>query len=298
MSNFWSLWIIILTLGNIAACFWLIRWVGKPSPGESTEGSVTGHSWDGLEEYNNPLPKWWLYLFYITIAFGLGYLALYPGLGKFAGLLNWTETSQYDAEVAAADAQYGPLFEQYAATDIPTLAKNEQAMEMGNRLFLTYCSQCHGSDAGGAKGFPNLTDDDWLWGGTPEQIEQTILQGRYAMMPSHLPMIGEKGIKPVTQYVLSLSGRDHDEALAAEGATKFNSFCFACHKADGTGNEALGAPNLTDNTWLYGGSASAIEQSIRDGRAGQMPAQKGLLGEHKVHVLAAYVYSLSNKEAE
>lgn len=295
MSTFWSLWIIVLSLGNVAACYWLVRWATKPIKGEAAEGNVTGHVWDGLEEFNNPLPRWWLWLFYGTIIFGLIYYALYPGLGNFKGLLNWSETGQYEEEVAKADALYGPIFEKYAATDIATLAKDPEALEVGNRLFLNYCSQCHGSDAGGASGFPSLADNDWLWGGSPEQIEQSISQGRTGVMPGHLPIIGEDGVKNVAQYVLSLSGREHDAAMATNGKQSFDTVCMACHLPTGTGNQALGAANLTDKTWLYGSTTKTIEASIRDGRSGVMPAHKEFLGDDKVHLLAAFVYSLSNK---
>ncbi len=295
MSNFWSAWIIVLILGNIFACYWLIRWASKKAPGEAAEGDVTGHVWDGLEEYNNPLPRWWLYLFYITIIFGLVYLTLYPGLGKFGGVLGWTSHNQWDKEMAAADKTYGPIFKKYAAQDIATLAKDPKATEIGHRLFLNYCSQCHGSDAGGGPHFPNLTDNDWLWGGTPERIEETILKGRNGVMPAHGPQLGEEGVKNVAQYVLSLSGRKHDAAMAEKGKKTFDTICMACHTPQGTGNPMLGAPNLTDKVWLHGSTLDSIETTIRDGRQGTMPPHEGFLGKDKVHLLAAYVYSLSHK---
>lgn len=295
MSSFWSGWIIVLTLANIFGCWWLIRWTMKKRPGEATEGDVTGHSWDGLEEYNNPLPRWWLWLFYITLVFGLVYYALYPGMGTFKGVLGWTSTNQWEAEMAKADAEYGPIFKQYAEQDIATLASNDEAVAIGRRLYLNYCSLCHGSDAGGATGFPNLADNDWLYGGTPEAIKTSIMNGRTGIMPPHGAMLDETGIENTADYVLSLSGRDHDAASAEAGKAHYNTYCVACHQADGTGNILMGAPNLTDNTWLYGSAKSTIKKSIAEGRNGVMPAHAEFLGNDKVHLLATYVYSLSNK---
>jgi cytochrome c oxidase cbb3-type subunit 3 len=300
MSAFWSGWIIILTVGNILGCVWLIWWTMRRREGESVQGDVTGHTWDGdLQEYNNPLPRWWLWLFYITLVFGAGYLILYPGLGKFGGVLGWTSHgSMYKGEMAKAAEKYDPIFKQYAAvavTDLASKPEYQEAREMGKRLFLTYCMQCHGSDAGGSRGFPNLTDADWLWGGTPEQIKVSIANGRTGVMPPHAH-IGDEKIDQVATYVMSLSGRDVDAAKAEAGKEVFMTVgCIGCHGLDGTGNQMLGAPNLTDNSWLYGASAGAIKQTLSKGRAGVMPAHQELLGDEKVHLLTAYVYSLSNK---
>ncbi|RMD68980.1 MAG: cytochrome-c oxidase, cbb3-type subunit III [Gammaproteobacteria bacterium] len=297
MSPFWSWFVIILTVGSILATWWLIRWTMKISPGEAGLGEETGHVWDGdLREYNNPLPRWWLWLFYITIVFSVIYLILYPGLGNFPGLLGWTKEKQYEEEVRAAEAKYGPIYEKYAKMDIPALAKDPEAMKIGQRLFLNYCATCHGADAGGAPGFPNLTDNDWLWGGDPQTIEKTILDGRQGSMPAWKDALGEEGIEQVAAYVMSLSGRKVDPALAEKGKEKYMTFCIGCHGPDGKGNPALGAPNLTDNIWLYGGSPGTIKKSIREGRNGVMPPHRDFLGEAKVHILAAYVYSLSHKE--
>jgi cytochrome c oxidase cbb3-type subunit 3 len=298
MSSFWSAWIIVLTLGNIAACFWLIRWTMKKRAGESAAGDVTGHTWDGdLQEYNNPLPRWWLWLFYITLVFALGYLILFPGLGSYQGTLGWSSHgSQYESEMKAADEKYGPIYKQFAAvaiTDLATKPEYEEARAMGKRLFLTYCMQCHGSDARGSRGFPNLADNDWLWGGSPEQITMSITNGRNGMMPAHAHL-GEEAIDNVASYVMSLSGRQVDAAKAAAGQQTFlTAGCIGCHGMDGKGNQLLGAPNLTDKTWLYGGSEGVIKQTITKGRGGVMPAHKDLLGEDKIHLLAAYVSSLS-----
>jgi cytochrome c oxidase cbb3-type subunit 3 len=300
MSEFWSVWIIVLTVGNILGCLWLIRWTMKRRAGEANQGDVTGHTWDGdLQEFNNPLPRWWLWLFYITLVFAFGYLALYPGLGKFAGVLGWTSHgSQYGAEMEKAAQKYDPIFKQYAAvavTDLATKPEYQEAREMGKRLYLTYCMQCHGSDAGGARGFPNLTDGDWLWGGAAEQIRTSIEVGRVGVMPAHAHL-GDEKIDQLANYVASLSGRSVDAAKAEAGKGLFlSSGCIACHGMDGTGNQILGAPNLTDTTWLYGGSIGAIKQTLVKGRNGVMPAHQDLLGSDKVHLLTAYVVSLSQQ---
>lgn len=293
-SEFWNWWVIALTLGNILACWWLISWATKRRSGEAAAGTVTGHTWDeSLQEFNNPLPRWWLWLFHITLVFGLVYLALYPGLGKFTGFLGWTEEQQYDKEMQAAAEKFDPIFAAYAQKDIATLAKDPQALKIGQRLFLNYCSTCHGSDAHGSPGFPNLADNDWLYGGEPETIQTTILDGRQGAMPAWKDILGNKGVEEVAAYVVELSGRQADSAKASAGKALFETNCAACHMPDGTGNKALGAPNLTDNVWLYGGSPGVIQQTIANGRNGKMPAHRDFLGEHKVHLLAAYVYSLS-----
>lgn len=294
-SGFWTWYIGIISVLSIAACFWLIHWVSAGAKLEQTTTEDTGHVWDGdLRELNNPLPRWWLGLFYITLVFSIGYLALYPGLGTFKGYLGWTSTGEYDDEIEVADAKFGALYKQFQAQDIVTLSEDPKARKMGERLFASHCATCHGSDARGARGFPNLRDDDWLWGGEPTNIEQTILDGRIAGMPAWgIPLGGEAGVFDVTDYVLSLSGRKHDAEAAARGQAKFNMFCIGCHGADGKGNVALGAANLTDKTWLYGASRIRISETIDKGRQGHMPPQRDFLGEAKVHLLAAYVYGLS-----
>jgi cytochrome c oxidase cbb3-type subunit 3 len=296
VSAAWSWYVTILSLANILACVWLIRWTAKKRPGEGAASDTTGHEWDGLREYNNPMPRWWLGLFYLTIVFALVYLLLYPGLGNFKGLLGWTQTGAYEAEVKQVEADVAPLFAKYAATPIPELAKDPAAMATGRRLFVTNCAVCHGADGHGSRGFPNLADTIWHWGGSPEQIEQTITQGRQAAMPPWGPALGDDGVKAVATYVRSLSGKTGDPALIAAGKEKFQTLCVACHGPDGKGNPMLGAPDLTDDYWLYGGSQEAIETSIRNGRMGVMPAHKDLLSPERIHVLAAYVYSLSHEQ--
>jgi cytochrome c oxidase cbb3-type subunit 3 len=294
-SGFWPWYIGILTLLSIAACVILVRWMSGGRPTEKPE--TMGHVWDeDLAEYNNPLPGWWLKLFYATLVFGVVYLLLYPGLGFFKGLLGWTELDQYNSEISAAQQSFGPLYERYRQTELAALATDPEAMKTGARLFATYCTVCHGSDARGATGFPNLRDADWLYGGDPATIKTTIANGRNGAMPAWGAVLGEDGVKNVAQYVMSLSGRDVDAAAAAAGGEKFAQLCVACHGADGKGNQALGAPNLTDNIWLYGGSPRAIQASINGGRNGRMPAHQDLLGEAKVHLLAAYVYSLGSQQ--
>ena len=299
-SSFWNWYIIIPTVGGIIACFLLIRWLSGGNLPSGDEAKSMGHVWDeDLEELNNPLPSWWLNLFYITLVFGIIYLLLYPGLGTFKGMLGWTSTSQYQEEMDKADARFGPLFERYREQDIAAVAADPEARRIGKRLFLNYCATCHGSDAGGARGFPSLRDNAWLYGGSPEQIETSILDGRSGVMPAWQDSLGDEGISEVTDYVFSLSGRDVDEAAAARGKEKYQTFCVACHGADGGGNQALGAPSLKDNVWLYGGTRSAVMETLAKGRNGQMPPHKEFLGEDKVHLLAAYVFSLSTgQEAE
>ena len=292
ISSFFNWWVIVITLVNIFACYWLIKWTMKSRPDESAVGEATGHKWDGLEELNNPLPKWWLWMFYFTIVFSLVYLVLYPGLGNFKGTLGWTSHNQYDGEIADSDAKYGPIFAAFSAKSIPDLAKDPAAIKAGESLFSSYCSQCHGSDAKGTTGYPNLSDNDWLYGGEPAQIKQSILMGRNGVMPA-LGLSAENA-ENVAAYVQSLSGRNVDAASAEAGKAQFQIMCVACHGADAKGNYLLGAPNLTDTTWLHGSTAGAIKKTIAEGRISKMPAHQEFLGEDKAHVLAGYIYSLSN----
>jgi cytochrome c oxidase cbb3-type subunit III len=293
-SSFWSWWVIALTIANILGCWWLIAWTKKRRAGEAPIGEVTGHTWDGdLQEYNNPMPGWWLWLFYLTLIFSGIYLLLFPGLGSFQGVLGWTSAARYDSEMARAEVKYGPVFERYAGQDLAVVARDPEAIKIGQRLFLNYCASCHGSDAGGGPGFPNLRDGDWLWGGEPLAIKASILDGRTGVMPAWGPIIGAEGVEQTTAYVLSLNGRSVDPELAAAGRQVFETTCAACHGADAKGNPLLGAPNLTNNTWLHGGSPGMVAQSIANGRTGVMPAHREFLGEAKAHLLAAYVYSLS-----
>ena len=293
VSDFWNLYVIVIVLASILACAVLLIVQGKAT---FTPGKTMGHVWDEtLEEYNNPMPKWWSWMFVITVVFALVYLALYPGLGNFKGVLGWTSVGQHTAEVAKVNAAVKPLYDKYMAMDLKAVAGDKQAMEMGKRLYLTYCMQCHGADARGAKGFPNLTDADWQWGGAPEQIVETISAGRMGVMPPHA-QLGDETIKDLASYVRSLSGLPHDSVRAGKGQTAFNEAgCVGCHGVDGTGMQALGAPNLTDKVWLYGSSEATIVETIANGRQNKMPAWKEFLGDAKVHLLSAYVMSLGGK---
>ncbi len=296
-SGFWDWYIIVPTLLGIV---WLVVLVtrfsrgSKTAPGEPVE--TMGHIWDGdLEEYNNPLPRWWLNLFYITLVFAVVYLALYPGLGSFKGLLGWTEVSQYQEEMALAEETYGPIFARFQNQPLSQVAQDGDALQMGERLFVTYCATCHGSDARGARGFPNLRDSEWLYGADAEAIEHSIAQGRNGVMPAWGAALGEAGVVQMAEYVLSLSGREHDRGQAASAKQKYVTMCAACHGEDGAGNTALGAPALNNRVWLYGGSLTAIRDSIRVGRNGVMPAHQEFLGDAKVHLLSAYVLSLQDR---
>src|SRR5579859_7893021 len=295
-SDFWSYYVALITVISIVACAVLL-WTMSTQRVPNQKVQTLGHVWDeNLAEYNNPLPNWWRWMFYLTIVFGLAYLVLYPGLGRFAGTFKWSSGGQYEAEQVAAAENYGPLFAKYAAMDIPAVAADPQAREIGQRLFLNYCSQCHASDARGGRGFPNLTDNDWLYGGEPATIEATITGGRNGIMPPLGGMLGEDGVKNVANYVLSLSGTMHDAELAAKGKQTFVTICAACHGQDGKGNTALGAPKLTDRIWLYGGSLAKVAETIRNGRNNKMPAWGEFLGKEKVHLLAAYVWGLSHEK--
>lgn len=296
-SIFWDYWIAIIVIGGIVAMTLLLMSQGvvKLKKGENAE--VTGHKWDGdLEEYNNPLPGWWVMMFYLTIVFSVAYLVLYPGI--WGGMWKWTSTGQHSTEVKEANSKYQHLYDKYSAMPIAAVAENKDANDMGKRLYLTYCIQCHGADARGAKGYPNLTDGDWLYGGTPEKILETLNNGRQGAMPAWGAVFGEEKVKDVTNYVLQLSGKPRNELRASRGAETYKQVCVACHAADGKGNQALGAPNLTDNIWLYGGSEATIIETITNGRQNVMPAWKDFLGDAKVHLLAGYVYSLSNEKAK
>ena len=293
MASFWSYWIIILTTVTIVGISWIL-FANRKREQQSTE-KTTGHIYDGIEELDNPLPAWWFYMFVITIVWGIGYLIVYPGMGNYAGAIGWTQVGQYDKEVAAAEEKYRDMRDRYLALPVEEIAVDPAVRKMGMRLFANNCAQCHGADAGGAYGFPNLRDDDWIYGGDAATIKATLVNGRQAVMPAWGSVIGDEGIADVTQYVLSLNGRDVDSAKVEAGKTVFQTYCVACHGADGTGNPALGAPNLTNGVWLYGGSAEQISQTLHAGRNGMMPAFKDTLSEDKIHILTAYVYGLNKQ---
>jgi cytochrome c oxidase cbb3-type subunit 3 len=303
MSTFWSLWIIILTSINLVLLFWILMANRRRAVtgDEGTEARTTGHEYDGIEEYDNPLPRWWFWMFILTFIFTIGYLIIYPGMGAYEGLKDsegkpWTGVNELRGHQAEAQKIYAETYGVYSKMPIAELATNPDALKMGFRLFSNNCAICHGADGGGNPGFPNLTDKDWLYGGTPEKILETITHGRIAAMPSWLGVIGEEGVVDVTEYVLQISGHEHDAQKAEKGAKVYADNCVACHGVDGKGNQLVGSPNLTDDIWLYGSEPATIRQTVRDGRNGVMPAQQELLKEDRIHLLAAYVYSLSLEE--
>ncbi len=293
--HFWSLYVAGITLAGILACG-LLLWITSRKKVQATADNTTGHVWDeDLTEMNNPMPRWWMWLFVITMVFGFGYLAAYPGLGNFAGKLGWSTRTEYEAEVAQANAELQPLYARFDAMKPEDMAGDAQAMAIGERLFLNNCAQCHGSDARGSKSFPNLADGDWLHGGSPDQIRQTIHDGRIGVMPPMAAAVGSpEDVRNLSHYVLSLSGSPHDSLRASLGKSKFTA-CAACHGMDGKGNQALGAPNLTDDVWLHGWGEAAITAMINNGKTNQMPAQAGKLTDSQIGVLTAYVWSLSNR---
>ncbi|MBS0578222.1 MAG: cytochrome-c oxidase, cbb3-type subunit III [Proteobacteria bacterium] len=295
MSPLVSTIIAVVTSLNVLACAWLIWWTARRRPNEAAVGEVTDHVWDGdLRERNNPMPRWWLILFFLSILFCFVYFLLYPALGNYPGVLGWTNTGQYRQEMHAAREQYKPVYAAFAGRSVAELAKDRNALALGHSLFANNCTNCHGSDARGAVGFPNLTDNDWLYGGSPETITQTIEQGRSGVMPPLGAVLGPQGVDEVVAYVESLSGRSAPTAKVAAGAARF-ALCAGCHGPDGKGNQQIGAPNLTDDIWLYGGSDAAIRKTITEGRNGTMPSH-AWLGEDRVRLLAAYVYSLSHSQ--
>ncbi|GAB2661124.1 cytochrome-c oxidase, cbb3-type subunit III [Arenimonas aestuarii] len=297
MTTGWSLYVIFLVVLNIVGCAWLLWWTSKRRGDEARNDSeTTGHVWDGdLTEYNKPLPRWWIILFWLTIVYSVGYLVWYPGMGNFSGTSGWTSAKEHDADKAEADARLADAFGRFDGMPIDEVAQHEEALAFGARLFQNHCAQCHGSDARGAKGFPNLTDGDWLWGGAPEQILATIVDGRQAAMPALGAAIGgDVGVTEVAAYVQSLSGIKADPALAEAGKTKYAGVCAACHGAEGKGNPILGAPNLTDDTWLYGSDFATISEGIRSGRSGMMPAHGPIIGETRSRLVGAYVWTLSH----
>ena len=289
----------MIVIGSILACWWLLHWTkGISDREDDSDVHDTGHVWDhDIAELNNPLPRWWLNLFNLTIVFALIYLVLYPGLGNLAGVLGWTQEGRYEEQMAAAEASTAEVFAAYMDMELDDLIKNTEAMETGRRLFGQNCAMCHGSDGRGALGFPNLTDDDWQWGEGYDAIMTALENGRNAAMPPWAPALGEDGVNEVTEYVMQMSGQQADETLAAAGQARYGMFCVACHGPEGKGNPALGAPNLTDDVWLYGGDRAAIVEGLNEGRYGVMPAFGDQLSEERRHILAAYVLGLQRSAA-
>jgi cytochrome c oxidase cbb3-type subunit 3 len=292
MSNVWSWWVIIGTAVTLVACFWLVVWTNRQRASDEEIKEAEGHVWDeDVRELNNPLPMWWLYLFIFTVIWGAGYLIWYPGMGGFAGFGGWSQEQQYAQEVAAAEAEYGPMFAAYGAMPVEELIQDEDALGIGFSLYQNYCSQCHGSTAQGARGFPNLTDGEWQYGGSPAAIEYSILNGRVGVMPAlGSTFASDAEIEAMVDYVLAM--QDGIDA-SSPAHTKYMQLCIACHGADGSGMAALGAPSLVDDVWLYGASRTEVRKSIVEGRNGVMPAHANLIGPDRARILAAYVYSLS-----
>ena len=298
MSNFWHWWIVLITLACLGLTLAILLFA-RHGQGEHDTTETTGHAFDGIEEYDNPIPHWWFLLFIATFVFALGYLLLYPGLGYWKGVLGWQSVTELAQNELKHKRRFAPEFARYAAIAIPELIKKPAALQMGQRIFLQNCAPCHGSDAQGNFGFPNLANDDWLYGGTPEDIKTTLLYGRQGQMPAWGAILGEKGVRQVSSYARTLSGLEvtASESDLAAGKKIFKENCALCHQESGIGNTALGAPNLTNDVWLYGSSQAQVEYTVRRGRNGVMPAWKELLGEDKVHIVAAYIYSLSNLKA-
>lgn len=295
VSNFWSVYIAVIALGGIVWCVYLLfsqrAWLKQ----SVTEVESTGHVWDSdLTELNNPVPRWWTVMYLLLCIFALAYLVLYPGLGSFKGQLGFTSGKQVQQEQQAFNERIKPVYARFEAMSIPDIAADEGAREIGQRLFLNNCAQCHGSDAKGSRTFPNLTDKDWLWGGSPEQILQTITEGRHGVMPPWSAAIKPDQASEIAQYVRSLSGLAHDPLRIVPGKRNYDMFCVACHGAEGKGNTALGAPNLADDIWLYGSSEATIVETILNGRDNRMPAQDRILTPEQIRLLTAWVWGQSN----
>ena len=296
MSQGWSLFVIIGTVVTLIASFWLIYWSGSQGPEPTEDSTDTGHTWDGLTENNFPLPRWWLWLFILTLIYSAAYMIYYPGFGNYAGLATWSQEGQYDQEMAVAEARYGPLFAGLAALPPEKVVTDTEALGVGKSLFANYCSQCHGSLGYGGPSFPNLTDDDWLYGGTLEAIEASILNGRQGVMPPLGAVFAdEAALDAMVGYVQNLSAGPDTESPAH---AQYLGLCSACHGPAGDGLQALGAPRLNDDIWLYGSSDQAIRNAIVNGLNGNMPAHRALIGEDRARLLAAYVYSLSADGAQ
>ncbi len=287
MGQIWHWFVIVATILSLVFFLWLLL------VNRTTSGGKTGHEWDGIEEFDNPLPAWWVWMFVISIVFSVGYLVIYPGFGNFAGATGWSSQGEH-AEVAATHAErFAPMYARLAALPPEEFAQSTEGMQVGRRLFINNCSTCHGVNAGGARGFPNLRDTHWIWGGSLSDIQTSIDSGRQAVMPPWGPALGNEGVTNVANYALKLAGRDHDPAAAAAGAAQYQTFCVSCHGVEGKGNALLGAPDITQGVWIYGDDLQSVAETIRNGRQGMMPAFGQLLGEDQRKILAGYVKSLS-----
>jgi cytochrome c oxidase cbb3-type subunit 3 len=301
MSVGWSIYVIALVVLNIFGCVWLLWWTGKRRPGDPAP-TDTSHIWDGdITEYNQPMPRWWINLFYITIVFGIGYLIYYPGLGAFAGTAKWTSVREHDTDKAVQDRKLEATFSPYAGQPLELLAQDPKALKLGRSIFSNNCATCHGSSAQGAIGFPNLSDKIWHWGGSPDHVLKSVVQGRDGVMPPWGPVLtgmgGENAVDYVVAYVRSLSSPEkslQNDYMAAQGKPLYDGVCVACHGPAGKGNADLGAPDLSDGYWMYGDGNESLHKTINEGRHGVMPAHGSLLGETRSRLAAAYVWSLSN----
>ncbi|MDG2517068.1 cytochrome-c oxidase, cbb3-type subunit III [Lysobacter soli] len=300
MTTGWSIYVIAIVAINILGCVWLIWWTGKRRPGDPAP-TDTSHVWDGnLTEYNKPMPRWWVNLFYITIVFAIVYLVWYPGLGAFAGVAKWTSAREQAADKARDDAKLEQTFAPYAGKSIDVIARDPKAVALGRSIFNNTCATCHGSTAQGAVGYPNLTDQIWHWGGTPDDVLHSVLEGREGVMPEWGKVLtgmgGDNAVDYVVAYVRTLSNPDtmQNNYMAAQGKALYNGVCIACHGVDGKGNTEMGAPDLTDDYWLYGNSSESLRHTIENGRHGVMPAWRNTLGETRSRLAAAYVWSLSH----
>jgi len=300
MSSFWSAWIIVLTVVTIVGVVWLLLATRKMKIDRTD--NTTGHVYDGIVEEDNPLPAWWFNMFMISVVFGVGYLIFYPGMGSFSGVLGWSSAGQLEQETAAIEAKFAASTAEFSSLSLEELAGETQALAMGRRLYANNCSVCHGADARGSSGFPSLIDSSWQWGGSAEQIMHSILQGRQAAMPAWEGTLSVAQIDELVDYVdvLAEASGEHPGELsssAKSGKQTYQTFCIACHGADGSGNALLGAPALNDDVWLYGGGKTEIYASIQHGRNGQMPAHNELLGESRVRLIVAYLLNLASTES-
>lgn len=292
MSGFWSIYVIVLVLVTVIGSLWLLQALTTKQIDEGDGKSTTKHVWDGdLEEFDNPLPRWWLILFWLTVIYSVGYLIVYPGMGSFSGVSGWSQTGQYDEEIARANKRYGDIYAAFSGIALADLSSDPEAVQLGRNLFQNNCATCHGSDGRGARGFPNLTDSAWLYGGNPEQIEASISNGRNGVMPALGAVLGDDGLNDVVAHVLSLSGAG---AANENGALKFGQMCAACHGVDGSGNQLLGAPSLNDDAWLYGGTEADVREIVMQGRMNSMPPQSGTLTPDQIRTLVAYVLSMGD----
>jgi cytochrome c oxidase cbb3-type subunit 3 len=301
MSTAWSWYVIALVILNLGGSTWLLWWTAKRRAGDPKPDD-TSHYWDGdITEYNKPMPRWWILGFYISLVFGVAYFAWYGGLGSYAGYSGWTSAAEHDTAKAEADAQLEQTFARFSGKDLPVLARDPDALRLGRSIFANVCAACHGSSGQGAIGYPNLTDSIWHWGGSPDRILETVLDGREGIMPEWGTVLtgmgGPGAVDQVVAYVRTLSNPKtlQNNVLAAKGKPLYEGVCVACHGGDGKGNQMLGAPDLTDDYWLYGNSTDALRKAVSQGLHGSMPAHRALLGETRSRLAAAYVWSLSNQ---